>query len=264
MNLFSLEICVYTESENNRTRELMEIINIIASIIVLVVLEIVLGIDNLVILSIMTDKLPQEQRKKARRWGLTFSWVTRLLLLAVAVDLIQLTKPLFSLDKFTFSVRDLFLILGGAFLIWKATDEIHQDLNEDTLASAQQKVSGFKPTFKRVIIQIALLDVVFSLDSVLTAVGLTTHFSVMAFAITCAILIMIFASEIVSLFIKKHPTIKMLALSYLILIGTVLIADGFSFHIPRPYIYFAMGFSLAVEALNLMRRSRRKRNKLES
>lgn len=235
----------------------MEYIDILASLIALVILEIVLGIDNLVILSILTEKLPSNQRKKARRWGLTFSWVTRLLLLSLAVHMIQLTKPLFIIRELSFSARDIFLILGGAFLIWKATDEIHQDVVEDSLASAKKKMTSFKDTFKIVILQVALLDIVFSLDSVLTAVGLTSRFWVMAFAITCAILIMIFASEIVSAFIKKHPTIKMLALSYLILIGMVLVADGFSFYIPRGYVYFAMGFSLAVESLNLIKRSRK-------
>jgi predicted tellurium resistance membrane protein TerC len=243
--------------------ELMEFFDIIASLIVLVILEIVLGIDNLVILSILTEKLPPHQRKKARRWGLTFSWVTRLLLLSLAVNMIKLTKPLITLGELSFSARDFFLILGGAFLIWKATDEIHQDVTEDSEESAKNKMNSVKATFKMVIFQVAIMDVIFSLDSVLTAVGLTSRFWVMAFAITCAILIMIFASDVVSEFINKHPTIKMLALSYLILIGMVLVADGFSFYIPRGYVYFAMGFSLAVESLNLIKRSR-KRNKKRS
>lgn len=239
----------------------MEFIEISLSLIALVVLEIVLGIDNLVILSILTEKLPPHQRKKARRWGLTFSWVTRLLLLSLAVDLIKLTKPLVNVYQLSFSARDLFLILGGAFLIWKATDEIHQDMAEEDDDDIEQsaKKATHKATFNMVIFQVAIMDIVFSLDSVLTAVGLTNRFWVMAFAITCAILIMIFASESVSAFIKKHPTIKMLALSYLILIGMVLIADGFSFHIPRGYLYFAMGFSLSVESLNLIKRSRKKK-----
>ncbi|WP_058535027.1 TerC family protein [Legionella saoudiensis] len=240
----------------------MEFLDIIASLVVLVILEVVLGIDNLVILSILTEKLPVHQRKKARRWGLTFSWVTRLMLLSLAVHLIQLTRPLITISQLSLSMRDLFLILGGAFLIWKATDEIHQDVitEEADEAGTNKKASG-KVSFKVVIFQVALMDIIFSLDSVLTAVGLTTRFWVMAFAITCAILIMIFASEWVSAFIKKHPTIKMLALSYLILIGMVLVADGFSFYIPRGYVYFAMGFSLAVESLNLIKRSRKRGHK---
>ena len=236
----------------------MDFIDITAGLIVLIILEIVLGIDNLVILSILSEKLPPKQRKKARRWGLTLSWVMRLILLALAVDLIKLTKPLLTVANLSLSARDLFLIGGGAFLIWKATDEIHQDVTED-LELDDEKTTTFKTTFRTVIFQIALMDIIFSLDSVLTAVGLTSHFWVMAVAISCAILIMIFASEVVSAFIKEHPTIKMLALSYLILIGMVLVADGFSFHIPRGYIYFAMGFSLGVEALNLVKHSRKKR-----
>lgn len=240
----------------------MDFIDITASLVVLVILEIVLGIDNLVILSILSEKLPLEQRKKARRLGLTLSWVMRLLLLAVAVDLIKLTKPLLTINHMSFSARDFFLILGGAFLIWKATDEIHQDVAESILEDDKKKIS-FKATFGMVIFQIVIMDIIFSLDSVLTAVGLTSRFWVMALAITCAILIMIFASEVVSAFIKEHPTIKMLALSYLILIGMVLVADGLSFHIPRGYIYFAMGFSLSVESLNLLKHSRKK-NKRKS
>ena len=239
----------------------MEFIDVIASLVVLIILEIVLGIDNLVILSILTEKLPPEQRKKARRWGLTFSWVSRLALLSLAVDMIRLTRPLFTISQLSFSARDLFLLIGGAFLIWKATDEIHQDVTDVPITHSGKNNAIFKPTFKMVVLQVALMDIIFSLDSVLTAVGLTTRFWVMVFAITCAILIMIFASEIVSGFIKEYPTIKMLALSYLILIGMVLIADGFSFHIPRGYIYFAMGFSLSVETLNLIKHSRKKRRK---
>ncbi|MGL5743478.1 MAG: TerC family protein [Legionella sp.] len=239
----------------------MHFIDVAASLIVLIILEIVLGIDNLVILSILSENLPVHQRKKARRWGLTFAWVTRLLLLALAVDLIRLTKPLFYIEQLSFSTRDLFLIVGGAFLIWKATDEIHQDVTEDAVFVDKDKSHAVKATFVWVIIQIALMDVIFSLDSILTAVGLTAHFWVMAIAITFAILIMIFASEVVSAFIHQHPTIKTLALSYLILIGMVLVADGFSFHIPRGYVYFAMGFSLAVESLNLIKHARKKRKK---
>lgn len=238
----------------------MDFLDIIASLIVLIILEIVLGIDNLVVLSILSEKLPVEQRKKARRWGLTFSWVTRLMLLALAVHMIKLTKPLFVIEQISFSWRDLFLMLGGTFLIWKATDEIHQDVVEES-SLHNKSVRSFKATFGMVIAQIAIMDIIFSLDSVLTAVGLTSRFWVMATAITCAILIMIFASEIVSAFIQKYPTLKMLALSYLILIGMILVADGFSFHIPRGYVYFAMGFSLAVEFLNLLKHSRKKNKK---
>lgn len=239
----------------------MEFFDVLLSLIALIVLEIVLGIDNLVILSILTEKLPSDRRKRARQLGLSCAWVTRLILLASAVFMVKLVKPLVVIAGFSFSARDLFLILGGAFLIWKSTDEIHQDLTDELPVQPVSKHLYSAATFRMVIIQIALLDIIFSLDSVLTAVGLTTRYWVMALAITCAILIMIYASEPVSAFISKHPTIKILALSYLILIGTVLIADGFSFHIPRGYLYFAMGFSLSVESLNLIKRSRKKRKK---
>lgn len=239
----------------------MDLIDIALSLVTLIILEIVLGIDNLVILSILTEKLPREKRKKARRWGLTFAWVTRLILLASAVFMVHLVEPLFSLGRFTFSFRDLFLIAGGVFLIWKSTDEIHQDIVVKESIAPPSFSEGKAVTFQRVIIQVALLDIIFSLDSVLTAVGVASHYWVMALAITVAIIIMIFASESVSSFIMKNPSIKMLALSYLILIGMVLIADGFSFHIPRGYIYFSMGFSLGVEALNLTKRARQKRKR---
>ncbi|MDP1603798.1 MAG: TerC family protein [Legionella sp.] len=235
----------------------MELMDILVSLLALIILEIVLGIDNLVFLSILTEKLPKEQRRSARRWGLMFAWVTRLLLLASAVWLAKLTHPLVSFSDFSFSARDLFLFLGGAFLIAKATQEIHHEVGESETETL--KTSAKEITFRNVIIQVAVMDIVFSLDSVLTAIGLTTRFWVMAAAITCAILVMIYASEPVSRFIDKHPTIKMLALSFLILIGMVLVADSFSFHIPRAYVYFAMGFSLGVEALNHLKRSKNHR-----
>lgn len=241
----------------------MDFVDITISLIALIILEIVLGIDNLVFLSILTEKLPREKRKKARRWGLTFAWVTRLMLLASAVYLVKLTKPLLVFSTLSFSARDLFLLLGGAFLIWKATDEIHQDVTNEQIHSAAENDPTSSASFRGVVIQVALMDIIFSLDSVLTAIGLTTRLWVMALAITFAILVMIFASELVSNFISKHPTIKMLALSFLILIGMVLIADGFSFHVPRGYIYFAMGFSLAVETLNISKQSINKRKKLK-
>ncbi|WED44371.1 TerC family protein [Legionella cardiaca] len=238
----------------------MEFLDIILSLSALTILEIVLGIDNLVFLSILTEKLPREQRKRARRWGLTFAWLTRLMLLASAVWLVKLTRPLITFWDFSFSGRDLFLLAGGAFLIAKATQEIHYEVGEDSVEELTSP-AGKAVTFKGVVIQVALMDIIFSLDSVLTAVGLTSRFWVMAAAITCAILVMVYASEPVSRFIDKHPTVKMLALSFLILIGMVLVADSFSFHVPRGYVYFAMGFSLGVEMLNLLRRSRQHKRK---
>lgn len=235
----------------------MDWLDITLSLLALTVLEIVLGVDNLVLLSILTEKLPSEQRKSARRWGLTFAWVTRLCLLASAVWLSKLTKPLISFAQFSFSARDIFLFAGGAFLIAKATQEIHHDMEEGGDAGLRKEVKTV--SFNMVIIQVAIMDIVFSLDSVLTAIGLTQNFLIMAIAITLAIIVMVFASEPVSRFIDKHPTIKMLALSFLILIGMVLVADSFSFHIPRAYVYSAMGFSMGVESLNLMKRSRQRR-----
>ncbi|MCP0913425.1 MULTISPECIES: TerC family protein [Legionella] len=237
----------------------MELLDIILSLSALIILEIVLGIDNLVFLSILTEKLPQAQRKKARRWGLTFAWVTRLLLLASAVWLVKLTKPFITMGNFSYSVRDLFLLVGGGFLIAKATQEIHYEVGNGE--KEFKKIHQVSATFRSVVVQVALMDIIFSLDSVLTAVGLTSRFWVMAAAITCAILVMIYASEPVSQFIEKFPTVKMLALSFLILIGMVLVADSFAFHIPRGYVYFAMGFSLGVEALNLIKRTRHKKKK---
>lgn len=237
-------------------------LDIIASLLALVVLEIILGIDNLVFLSIMADKLPAEQRTLARRVGLTLSWVTRLILLAFAFLLVKLTFPLFTIWDFSPSIRDLFLIFGGAFLMAKATQEIHEEMGEDG-DSQEEHIPNIKHSnrFWYVVTQIALMDIIFSLDSVLTAIGLTHLFWIMALAITIAIVVMIFASDIVSHFIDKHPTIKMLALSFLILIGMVLVADGFSFHVPRGYVYFAMAFSLGVESLNLIKRKRSGKNR---
>lgn len=228
-------------------------LDIILSLVALIVLEIILGIDNLVFLSILADKLPKAQQARARRVGLTFAWMTRLLLLAFAIWLVHLQEPLFTIFDFSISIRDLFLLAGGGFLIAKATQEIHIEMSfrEQGIPKSRPKIS-----FNSVILQIAIMDIIFSLDSVLTAIGLTDVFWVMAVAISVAILIMIFASEGVSKFINNHPTIKMLALSFLILIGMVLIADGLSFHVPRGYIYFAMGFSLGVEFLNLLRRKK--------
>ncbi|HRD68656.1 MAG TPA: TerC family protein [Legionella sp.] len=239
----------------------MDFLDITLSLVALIILEVILGIDNLVILSILTEKLPVEKRRKARHWGLTFAWVTRLLLLGSAVYMVKLVKPLITIGTLTLSARDIFLLLGGAFLIWKSTDEIHKDVMDEPLVTPITTKKASAATFRGVVIQIALLDIIFSLDSVLTAVGLTSVFWVMALAITFAILIMIYASEWVSNFISEHPSIKMLALSYLILIGMVLVADGLSFHVPRGYLYFAMGFSLSVESLNLYRASKKKKKK---
>ena len=235
----------------------MEYFDVIISLLALIVLEIVLGIDNLVFLTLLTDKLPPAERKQARRWGLTFAWITRLILLFAAVWLSKVTQPLFSILSYSFSARDIFLLIGGIFLIYKATQEIHQEVEDPE--DIQVKADIKKMSLMSIIIQIGLMDIIFSLDSVLTAIGLTDRFFVMAIAITIAIGVMLYASETVSYFIDKHPSLKMLALGFLILIGMVLVADGCSFHIPRGYIYFAMGFSLGIEFLNILKSRRRKK-----
>lgn len=231
-----------------------EIANILLMLITLIILEIVLGIDNLIFLTILSQKLPKAQQKRARQIGLLLAWVMRLVFLAFAVYLTKLVHPLFTIFNYAFSIRDLFLLLGGLFLLVKASQEIHEAIE---VGDKKRKIIKSKNGFVWVIIQIALLDIVFSFDSVLTAIGLTQHLWIMTLAITMAIASMIFASELLSAFVERHPTIKMLALSFLILIGMTLIADAFSFHIPRGYIYFSMGFSMLVEILNIIRRKKR-------
>lgn len=226
--------------------------NQLVSLITLTFLEIILGVDNLVFISITSQRLPIHQQKAARRLGLTVAWVTRLILLASAVWIAGLTEPLFTLFDWAVSGRDLLLFSGGLFLIYKATQEIHQELEPESSETVVKKVAKFS----LVILQIGILDIIFSLDSVITAIGLTQQFWIMAVAITIAIVLMIIASEPLSLFVNKHPTIRMLALSFLILIGVILVADGLHFHIPRGYIYFAIFFSVGVESLNLIRRKR--------
>ncbi len=228
----------------------MDASNIIISLLTLTLLEIVLGVDNLVFIAIASNRLPQAKQKSARRFGLMLAWVTRLLLLASAVWIASLTQPLFTLFHFAASGRDLLLFSGGLFLLAKGTHEIHTEMDSIEEGEGVPKKHA---TMLAVVIQIALFDIVFSFDSVITAVGLTPHFWVMATAITIAIIVMIVASEPLAAFINKHPSIKMLALSFLLLIGTVLMADGLHFHIPRGYIYFALVFSILVEALNFVK-----------
>ena|SRR3990167_11130528 len=227
--------------------------NIILSLFTLTLLEIILGVDNLVFISITSSRLPPHQQKKGRQIGLILAWVTRLILLLAAVWITKLTKPIFTLFNFTFSWRDLFLITGGLFLLFKATHEIHLEFE----ALETEKPLARYSHFFSVVLQIGILDIIFSLDSVITAVGLTQLYWVMAVSITIAIILMIFASEPLSHFVMTHPTVKMLALSFLILIGMVLVADGLHFYIPRGYIYFSVCFSLLVEMLNLWRRKKK-------
>lgn len=233
------------------------VFEVLLSLLTLTFLEIVLGVDNLIFISIASAKLPLNQQKAARRVGLLLALFTRLLLLASVVWLIGLTKPLLTVFGHGFSGRDLFLIAGGLFLLFKSTQEIHGEFEMADEVKAKAKYAKFS----LIVIQIAILDIVFSLDSIFTAVGMTQKFWIMAMAITIAIICMIFASEPLGKFVLSKPTIKMLALSFLILIGTILIADGFGYHVPREYIYFALAFSVGVESLNLL--LARKKNKLK-
>ncbi len=222
--------------------------------ITLVALELVLGVDNVIFISILAGKLPMEQRARARTTGIALAVVTRILLLLSLSWIISLEEPFFTLPLINIGIsgRDLILLAGGLFLLWKSTHEIHEKL-EGVAGHASAKVTG---AFWNVIIQIMLLDIVFSLDSVITAVGMVDEIGIMVIAVIAAAGVMIFAAGPLSQFVEDHPTIKMLALSFLLLIGFTLIVEGLHQHIPKGYIYFAMGFSVFVEMLNLRLRAR--------
>ncbi len=220
------------------------------ALITLTVLEIVLGIDNVIFISILVQRLPPETRDKARLIGLGLAMGMRILLLLTISWIIGLTAPAFTIGR-EFSWRDIILIGGGLFLLWKATTEIHESLEGEEAHAGQ---SGPVASFGAVLVQIVLLDIVFSLDSVLTAVGLVDEVVIMIIAVIIAVGVMLVASGPLATFVHKHPTVKILALSFLLLIGVTLVADGFGFHIDKAYIYAAMGFSVFVEALNLRRR----------
>lgn len=221
----------------------------------LVALEIVLGIDNIVFISILAGRLPAEQRNKARQTGLVLAMVTRLALLFGIAWIIGLIEPLFTVFNNAISGRDIILIVGGLFLLGKSTHEIHASL---TKTHSTKEVSK-NISFLSILAQIAILDAVFSLDSVITAVGLVEHLSIMAIAIVLSVGVMLFTARPISSFIKNNPTIKMLALSFLLMIGFTLIAEGFDVHVPKGYIYFAMAFSIGVEFLNMKVRKRREK-----
>jgi predicted tellurium resistance membrane protein TerC len=226
------------------------------SLLTLTVLEIVLGIDNVIFISILAGKLPPEQQAKARQTGLMLALVTRVLLLASLAWMVgKLTAPLFSVFGFEASGRDLILIVGGLFLIWKSTHEIHEKLEGADEAAQAGKAA---PTFGAIIVQILLIDIVFSLDSVITAVGMANHLGVMIAAVVIALGVMLKFAGLISDFVHRHPTLKMLALSFLLLIGVTLLAEGTHHHVNKGYIYFAMAFSFAVELLNLKMRKRSK------
>lgn len=227
-------------------------VNAIIPFLTLCALELVLGIDNIIFISILSGRLPKEQQQKARTLGLLLAVVTRVVLLMSLSWVIGLTAPLFSVFNEEISGRDLILLIGGLFLIAKSTHEIHQKLEVHEEAKVAKIAAGFAST----IVQILLLDIVFSLDSVITAVGMVNEISIMVAAVVVSTLIMVFTSKPISDFVDHHPTIKMLALSFLILIGVTLMAEGLDQHISKGYIYFAMSFSLVVEFLNIRLRKR--------
>lgn len=229
-----------------------------ASLLTLTALEIVLGIDNIIFISIMAAKLPEHQQKTARQVGLALALISRLALLASIAWVATLTRPLISLGDLAFSGRDLILIGGGLFLLTKGTMEIHHSVEGHDDGGPAAKAA----TFAGVVAQIMVLDIVFSLDSVITAVGMSQHLEIMVAAVVIAVGVMLFASGPVGDFVNRHPTVKMLALSFLLLVGVALTADGMGFHIPKGYLYFAIAFSTLVEALNLMAAARRKRKRM--
>ncbi len=230
------------------------------SLLTLTALEIVLGIDNLVFIAILTGRLPAHQRSLGRKVGLSLALITRLMLLATLAWIVGLTAPVFTVADHGFSWRDVILIAGGLFLLYKATAEIGEMVEgEHDGPDAPDGVAG--ATFRGIVLQIAVIDIIFSLDSVITAVGMADHLWVMVVAVVIAMLIMIVASNPLADFVAAHPTVKMLALSFLLLIGVLLIADGFGLHVPKGYVYFALAFSVAVETLNHWVRARRKRRK---
>ncbi|MTH79290.1 TerC family protein [Paracoccus aestuariivivens] len=223
----------------------------------LVVMEVVLGIDNLIFISILTNKLPEQHRERARRIGIGLALIMRLGLLATVAWIVRLTEPVVTILGNELSWKDIILIAGGLFLVWKATKEIHHHVDpndrEDTLVGAAVA------TFGGVIVQILILDLVFSIDSIITAVGMTPHVEIMVVAVVAAVTVMLLAANPLANFIEKNPTIVMLALAFLLLIGTTLIAEGFGAHVPKGYIYAAMAFSAGVEALNMWARNSRMR-----
>lgn len=222
----------------------------------LTALEIVLGVDNIIFISILCGRLPEHQRAKARNIGLMFAMLTRIGLLFTLTWLMTLTAPLFALFAHELSGRDLILIGGGLFLLWKSVHEIHNSL-EGPVDGHGTATAAVTATFGAVIAQIAVIDIVFSLDSVITAVGMVDELSIMVVAIVIAVGVMLFAAGPIGTFVDRHPTIKMLALSFLILVGVALIGEGWEMHIPKGYIYFAMAFAVGVEMLNLRMRAKR-------
>ena len=229
------------------------------ALVTLIAMEVVLGIDNLIFISILTNKLPVEHQKKARRLGISLALILRLALLFTISIIVQLTAPIFTAFGHGFSWRDIILIAGGLFLVWKATREIHHAVDLDDHEEKGSDIIGkVSMTMGAAIFQILLLDIVFSIDSIITAVGMTDHIAIMFIAVICAVVAMLIAAEPLSRFIAANPTIVMLALGFLLMIGMTLIADGFGYHVPKGYIYAAMAFSALVEGLNMLARKRRR------
>ena len=224
------------------------------ALLTLTALEIVLGVDNIIFISILVGRLPEHQRQRARVLGLGFAMITRIGLLLSLAWIMTLTEPLFTMIGREISGRDLILIGGGLFLFWKSVHEIHGALEGE---AHDQEAAAVRAGFGAIIFQIAIIDIVFSLDSVITAVGMVEHVTIMMLAIIVAVGVMMFAARPIGDFVDRHPTVKMLALSFLILIGVALVAEGGGYHIPKGYIYFAMAFSVGVEMLNLRMRARR-------
>ena len=226
----------------------------------LIVMEVVLGIDNLIFIAIMTNKLPEEQRPFARRLGIGAALILRLALLGTIAWIVKLTAPVFSIMDHGFSWRDLILIIGGLFLVWKATKEIHHHVDPDPEGDMfGSTTEAATVTMGSIIFQILLLDLVFSVDSILTAVGMTEHLPIMVIAVVVAVLVMLIAATPLSDFVNNNPTVVMLALGFLLMIGMILIAEGFGAHVPKGYIYAAMAFSAFVEGLNMLARRRRQK-----
>jgi predicted tellurium resistance membrane protein TerC len=231
-----------------------------AALATLVAMEIVLGIDNLIFISILTNKLPEAMREKARKIGISLALVMRLGLLATIAFIVKLTEPVFTILGQGLSWRDIILIAGGAFLVWKATREIHHHVSVDEEAEEGGTAKAV-PSFASAIGQILVLDLVFSIDSIITAVGMTEHVQIMFVAVIAAVMAMLFAATPLANFINRNPTIVMLALAFLMMIGMTLIAEGLGTHVPKGYIYTAMVFSAAVEGLNMLARQRRRQRR---
>ena len=227
-----------------------------AALVTLTVLEIVLGIDNIILIAILADKLPEKQRPKARKIGLAAALVTRILLLSLVFMIAHIMVPLFTLFGHEYTIRDLILIMGGLFLLAKGTAEIHEKIEGEGL---EEKAKVKSRSFSFIIIQIALMDIVFSFDSVITAIGIADHIEVMVIAVVLSIIVMVLAVDWISEFINSNPTLKVLAMSYMLLIGLVLIGEGVGQHIPKGYLYFAMGFSFGVELINMAVRRNKSR-----